>query len=167
MNTKRRQLTLFVNKNDSFEIEEIRKKYNLLQFQIIAAHVTLCREDELLNLKKVIENLDQIDFSQLLISFNKPIRFSNQKGVLLPAKDYETFQNLRKNILKGSIKVPKNLEPHITLLHPRNANLTVEIFNEISEYKFPEKINFSKVSLIEQEIGSKWKILREFDLKLL
>jgi 2'-5' RNA ligase len=165
MKTKRRQLTLFVNKNDSIEIEEVRKKYNLIQFQIIAAHVTLCREDELLNLKQVIENLEKNDFNKLQMSFEKAIRSSNQKGVLLPAKGFESFQNLRKNVLNGSIKVPKNLNPHITLLHPRNASLTDEIFNEISEYKFPQKINFSKVSLIEQEIDSKWEILREFDLK--
>ena len=52
----RRQLTLFVGEKDAITIEQIRQKFNPLQFKLIKSHVTLCREDEIENLEQVIEN---------------------------------------------------------------------------------------------------------------
>ena len=77
----------------------------------------------------------------------------------------ESFENLRKNVLNGIIEKPQIQEPHVTLMHPRNATCTDEIFAEIQKYNLPNKIKFSKISLIEQEMGQKWRILEEFDMK--
>ena len=43
----RRQLTLFVEPPENLIIEEIRRRYNPIQFELINCHVTLCREDEI------------------------------------------------------------------------------------------------------------------------
>ena len=47
----RRQLTLFVKKEDAETIEQIRQAFNPRQFELIKSHVTLCREDEIQNLE--------------------------------------------------------------------------------------------------------------------
>lgn len=49
-------------------------------------------------------------------------------------------------------------------MHPRNSNCTKEIYDEIKQIPLPQKLNFNRISLIEQRNGGKWTVLREFDL---
>ncbi|MDI9311463.1 MAG: hypothetical protein QM535_14720, partial [Limnohabitans sp.] len=112
---KRRQLTLFVDSEDSKEIEFIREKFNAEQFNLIKSHVTLCREDEIEQLDLILANLKQLDFNSFSIEFDLPIRFNEGKGVYLPAKNFpEQFHKLRKEILSGIIENPRIPEAHIT-----------------------------------------------------
>jgi 2'-5' RNA ligase superfamily len=166
MTKTRTQLTLFINEKDAKIIEEIRQKFNPKQYALIKSHVTLCREDELENMVQILHNLTNLNQESVTIQFGNIIRFSDKKGVLIPAlKNNKSFQDLRKNILKGIIENPRIQEPHITLMHPRNATCTDEIFAEIKKYDLPNILNFTKISLIEQEIGRKWRILKEYELK--
>ncbi|HRG25628.1 MAG TPA: 2'-5' RNA ligase family protein [Chitinophagaceae bacterium] len=163
MFSKRSQLTLFVP--EASAIEAIRRQYNPVQHSLIAAHVTLCREDELLDIEKVLQNLEQLDFPAITIRFGKPERFDDGKGLLLPAPEENTsFQELRKAVLKGVIEQPRNHHPHITLMHPRNSICTDEFFLDISKRELPDSIQFNKISLIEQVDGGIWKLLQTFDL---
>lgn len=166
MNQKRIQLTLFANGPAAAPIEVVRKKFNPEQYQIIKAHATLCREDELVQLEKVIENLKQLNYDPITIRFGKPLRFSENKGVLIPAvEDIENFQELRRQVLKDVTGEPRLHQPHITLMHPRNSSCTDELFKELEKYNFPSVIEFDTISLIEQEMGKQWNILKEFRLK--
>lgn len=165
MNTeKRQQLTLFVENNEAELIEKIRGKYNPEQFRLIAAHVTLCREDEIENIEKVVQNLEKLNESSISIDFGNIVRFSNGRGVLLPALNDDSFQKLRKKVLEGIIQNPRVHQTHITLMHPRNSTCTDAIFEELQAIKFLSKLSFNKISLIEQEKGKKWEILREYPL---
>ena len=161
----RRQLTLFVQYKDSLSIEKIREEYNPLQSVLIKCHVTLCREDEITNLEVIIENLNHLKQRSFFIEFHNPTRFENGLGVLLPAKAKNIeFLELRRVILKGIIDNPRLLDPHITLMHPRNSICTNEIFAEIENANLPKRLNFNKISLIEQINGRQWNILQEFEL---
>jgi len=161
MLTIRRQLTLFV---DSEAIELIRFKFNRQQFDLIAAHVTLCREDEIENLEAVLENLKDLKFQQhLSLKFRLPERFDDGKGVYMPsAENNPEFDALRKVILCGITENPRKHLPHITLMHPRNSACTDIIFNEIRNIHLPLEMKFDKVSLIEQRHDSAWCIVEEF-----
>ncbi len=162
----RRQLTLFVNSKDAEIIELVRREFNPIQFELINSHVTLCREDEIENLEQVILNLLSLACEEITIDFGKAIRFDSGKGVLLPAKgDNAEFLSLRRQVLFGLYADPRKQEPHITLMHPRNSTCTDRIFQEIKKLNLPSKLIFNKISLIEQEDGGKWKILKVFDLK--
>lgn len=166
MSQKRIQLTLFIDENASGQIEKIRQEFNPEQYALIKTHVTLCREDELTLIEEVILNLTKCEMNSVSINFGAVTRFSDGKGVLIPAiGKNEQFQNLRKTILKGIIEEPRNHEPHITLMHPRNSTCTDSIFNKIKKMELSTKIAFTKISLIEQEDVKKWVILREFELK--
>lgn len=162
----RQQLTLFVDKKDASEIESIRKKFNPKQKQLIDGHVTLCREDEIANIDKVLDNLHNLDTSTITIQFGQAARFDNNKGVLLPASgDNEQFQQLRKKILTALDMPMRRHEPHITLMHPRNSNCTDETFEEIQSVNMPTSLKFDTVSLIEQIDGGQWQIINRFNLK--
>lgn len=166
MKKKRIQLTLFVEEKESETIEAIRKKFNPEQYVLIKSHVTLCREDELEKIDKVIERLTNVDHSYISMQFGPAVRFSDGKGVLLPAIDNsEQFQKLREVLLLGTIPNPRKHQPHITLMHPGNSTCTDSLFEQIIRYKLPGRLVFTSISLIEQEERSKWKILRVFDLK--
>ena len=151
------QLTLFV---ENQAIEEIRTKFNPIQQALISAHITLCREDELEDLEKVIANSKALKIDKpIKISFYEVIRFENGKGVLIPAnEDNNDFHNLRNAIFIS----PRKHFPHITLMHPRNSTCTDSIFEEIKSYQLPTTLFFNRINLIEQKDGGKWKILDEF-----
>ena len=162
----RQQLTLFVDKKDASEIESIRKKFNPKQKQLIDGHVTLCREDEIANIDKVLDNLHNLDTSTITIQFGQATRFDNNTAVLLPASgDNEQFQQLRKKILTALDMPMRRHEPHITLMHPRNSNCTDETFEEIQSVNMPTSLKFDTVSLIEQIDGGQWQIINRFNLK--
>jgi 2'-5' RNA ligase len=165
-NNTRIQLTLFLNSTISETIETIRQKYNPIQFELIKSHVTLCREDELENIDQVLENLQQLKNKPITITFKKVNRFSEGKGVLIPTSlNNKSFDELRAAVLKRIIENPRNHEPHITLMHPRNSNCTDSIFQELKRVELPKKIVFDTISLIEQKKGEKWKVLKEYQLK--
>lgn len=165
MHSKRLQLSLFVPENSSAAIEEIRSRYNPVQYELIAAHVTLCREDELAPLEAILKNLDQLDFPAFTISFNRPVRFDHGKGLLLPARDNTVFQGLRKGVLKGIADQPRIHVPHLTLMHPRNSICTDITFNEILHVPLPDSFQFNCISLIEQVNGSVWVTKKEWPLR--
>src|SRR5688572_15216058 len=101
-NLTRLQLTLFIQDNNE-TIEKIREEFNPVQYQLIKAHVTLCREDEIEAIEKVIQNIKSVRLdSRLKIRFNSVDRFQDGRGVLIPsgAKNNE-FHHLRKIILEG------------------------------------------------------------------
>ena len=165
MNLKRIQLTLFVEEKDSAAIEQVRSTFNSAQYDLIKSHVTLCRENELTDLEKVTQNLLTLNHEAINIHFGAAVRFSDGKGLLMPAIGAnEHFHAVRKLILKGIIDEPEIQEPHITLIHPRNGICTDEIFEETKNIILPKSLGFSKISLIEQVNGGKWKVLNEFEL---
>lgn len=57
----RRQLTLFVAGGVAADIDNVRQRVDPVQFGLIAAHVTLCREDELAELseRELVRRLSQ------------------------------------------------------------------------------------------------------------
>jgi len=158
---KRKQLTLFLNDEESEPIELIRRKFNIHQFKLIDSHITLCREDEIENLDYVLDRVSNIKFSVFEVSLETPKRFYEGKGVFIPVIDSRNhLENLRKEILP----ISKIIEPHITIMHPRNSTCTDEIFREILETVIPTKVTLNKISLIEQEIGKKWNVLQTFNM---
>lgn len=165
MSTTRKQLTLFVSPANEV-IEKIRATYNPIQHSLIPAHVTLCREDEIQELEKVIENILTIKMdSPLSIEFGNAERFNEGKGLWLPAVgNLDSFNNLRKTLLKGIIDSPRAALPHITLIHPRNGSCTDEIFKSLKNIQLPSSLIFDTISLIEQQNGDKWKVIKEFKL---
>jgi 2'-5' RNA ligase len=162
MPQSRRQLTLFL-RNNYETIERIRATFNPVQHSLIAAHVTLCRDEEIESIEGIIENMTSIQLKiPITMQFDAVERFADGKGVWIPAKGLNnSFQELRK-IALGVNQLTKNHLPHITLMHPRNATCTDEIFEQIRKYELPSAIDFDRVSLIEQMDGSKWETIQEF-----
>lgn len=158
----RRQLSLFLRNN--FEIiENIRAKYNPVQHDLIAAHVTLCREDEIEQLEQIIENIKAIKLGKpISIQFGAVERFDEGKGVFIPAKGENiAYFELRKLVL-GASELSKEQQPHITLIHPRNGTCTAEIFAQIQAFDLPTELDFDSIRLIEQKEGSKWENVQTF-----
>lgn len=161
---KRRQLTLFLPEACSEVIEKIRQHYNPVQYSLIKAHLTLCREDEIENLSQVLHTLSQLKEPSFSMQFQGATRFEQGKGVWLQAKDAIAFNSLRKKVLHSVIAEPGEQIPHITLLHPRNGSCTDDKFIQICKETFPSSIKFDQISLIEQVDGGKWDLLQVFNL---
>jgi 2'-5' RNA ligase len=158
---------MFVPSPDATVIELIRGRYNSLQRALIDSHVTVCREDEIVSLERVVQNLKQLRQSVLTIGFGGAVRSEGGKGVLLPATEgLDEFQQLRKMVLRGVYDDTRQHAPHVTLMHPRNSTCTDTIFDEIRSYTLPRVIQFDSISLIEQVDGGTWQVQQAYKLTL-
>ncbi len=167
MKSRRKQLTIFLEDKDANSIEAIRSRFNPKQYELIKSHITLCREDEIDNLEAVIHNLENTESRKFELYLGDLKRFSEGKGVMIPIQDRDQlFQELRSTILRNVIDIPRKHQPHITLMHPRNSTCTDNLFEDIKKIALPKKIMVSKINLIEQEIGKKWRVLKVYELDI-
>ena len=155
----RTQLTLFVPESQSAELQAVRKLLDPVQFGLIAAHVTLCRDEDefdagLLALPAA---------GALTLQFGAPERFS-EHGVLLPCiGGEEAFQALRRRIL-GRQDIRRQA-PHITLAHPRNPRAPGNDLANAASLMSGRSITFTSVCRIQQQVGSGvWTVLDRFPL---
>ena len=161
----RTQLTLFVNSPESQIIDKIRERYNPIQYSLIKPHITLCREEEIINIEKVTKNLENLKFEAFSLELGKPTRFNDANGLYLPiVGNSEKYFQLRKLILNEVFETISNPLPHITIMHPKNSSCSNEIFNQIISFNIPQLVNFSCVSLITQRNNEKWITVKEFHL---
>ena len=160
----RAQLTLFVAGPLAEKIEEIRKPLDPVQFDLIAAHVTLCREDELEGLSTAIlqRRLSRPEARPITLGFGAPEPFSTH-GILLPSvSGEENFQALRRLVLGSA--TDRRQAPHITLAHPRNPKSDGNSLAAASSLGDGMTIRFGSVCLIQQVGTSPWRIAERFDL---
>ncbi len=165
MTQTRKQLTLFLDEKEAQAIEALREKYNPAQYQLIASHITLCREDEIADLPRVWQNVEKLHLPSFTLELGKAERFYEGKGVFIPVRDpRQEFKGLRARILRHLPTPPREHSPHITLMHPRNSTCTDQIFEEIRAIALPNSVSLTYISLIEQEMGNVWQTLESYSL---
>lgn len=152
----RRQATLYLPPPDNDLVEWIRSHFNPVQFGLIRAHVTLCREDEVGDLGELSSRLTKLGAIEVELTFGTPVRDRNR--VSLPAfGSTESFDALRDSLLAVGGSGPRKQDPHVTLVHPRNGTCSDSDFEEIARRCGPFTTTFRTVSLIEQVDGGPWK----------
>lgn len=160
--TVRRQLSLYASGESAVAIERLRERLDPLQFALIPAHVTLCREEDLLGVSETQLDERIIGARGFVLGFGAPEAFSTH-GILLPCiKGEAAFQALRSRVLGG--RSERHQSPHITLAHPRNPKATGNSLLGASELGSRTRCDFDKVHLIEQIAGNPWKVLRTWPL---
>jgi 2'-5' RNA ligase superfamily len=160
----RRQLTLFVPGTAALVIEEVRERVDPVQFGLIAAHVTLCREDEFADIAvaDLRHRLERAALSPLTLVFGAPMRFDGH-GMLLPCLDgTAAFHQLRVALL-GRSNVRAHAA-HLTLAHPRNPCAPGNIDAAFAQLRSPLTITFPEVALIEQSGAQPWIVLNTLRL---
>jgi 2'-5' RNA ligase len=146
----RKQASLYLT--DVPHIEAMRWKFNSQQAQLIPAHVTLCREDEVDDWDLLRERVEAIKDFELTLNFGEPAREEN--FVYLPIIDGEDrFHELRRLLLK---REPRRSTPHVTIIHPRNGTCDDASFDEISRELTPFQFTFREIQLIQQFAGEGW-----------
>ncbi len=152
----RRQLTLFVPDGTAPWLEPLRQQLDPVQRDLIAAHVTLCREDEIVDLELPALWQRLATESPVTLIFGAPRRFDGH-GLLLPCVDGATaFQQLRVRALDSdAIRTP---EAHLTLAHPRNPRAPGNIEAKLGALPVPLSVTFRAVALIEQINGQPWEV---------
>lgn len=157
--SSRVQLSLYVPEPQAATINAVRRILDPIQNQLIPAHVTLCREDELesISFDEIKPRVAVFPLASLTLTFDRPQSFSSH-GILLPCiAGEESFANLRRCLL-GIARI-RHHSPHITLAHPRNPKAIgncLEIANQLPDRM---QITFRLVFRIEQNGSDPWQIL--------
>ena len=142
----------------------MRQVLDPVQFGLIQAHVTLCRDDELegLDPAMVQRRLEANGVKPITLAFGQAERFSTH-GVLLPCiAGEDEFQALRQLIL-GSETIRRQ-PPHITLAHPRNPKSPGNSLAAAANIGAEVRIRFTTVCRIQQDAGAPWQVLQRFAL---
>jgi hypothetical protein len=156
----RQQLTLFVSGAASAVIEPIRQTLDPVQYRLIPAHVTLCREDELTAHDTSFEVLTTFSrYAPLILQFGPPELFDGH-GVRLPCIAGEShFHELRAAILGAhNIRMP---HAHLTLAHPRNPRAPGNTPSAYASLVEPLTITLSRLALIEQVEQNPWRVRQD------
>jgi hypothetical protein len=128
------------------------------QFGLIAAHVTLCREEELADLseRELGRRLARAAPAPLTLVFGRPAR-SGGHGMLLPCTDgAEAFDALRRVVLDTT--AVRAHAPHMTLAHPRNPRAPEKVAATYAVLPTPLVVTFAAVAVIEQRAAQPWVV---------
>lgn len=156
---QRKQITLFVPEPFRSQIDPIRQRFNLVQYSLIAAHVSLCREDEVNDWATIQATARQITSINISLSFGTPTRENNL--VYLPVVgSTNDFDELRRRILDDANC--RKQQPHITLIHPRNGTCSIQQFELICELAKEWTITFHNLTFIKKIGDSPWRNLCTF-----
>lgn len=160
----RLQLSLFVPEPVATILESVRRVLDPVQASLIPAHVTLCREDELVGVDEdaLRSRIAAAPLRQLVLDFGAPEPFSGH-GILLPCVAGEPeFQQVRRWIL-ASASV-RRLAPHITLAHPRNPKAVGNDLQNAAALAGGTSATFEIVHRIEQVGSAPWRITGTYRL---
>lgn len=158
------QLTLFATGPVAERIEEVRRTLDPVQFRLIPAHVTLCREDEIEGLSPSVlqSRLETSCAVPICLEFGQPESFGTH-GILLPCiSGEEAFQALRQSVL-GPAAVRRH-SPHLTLAHPRNPKAAGNSLAAASVLGHGLTVRFDSVCRIRQVGADPWQVLERFRL---
>jgi TfoX C-terminal domain/2'-5' RNA ligase superfamily len=162
--TSRKQLTLFVAELWSSRLEALRHVLDPVQASHIAAHVTLCRDDEIGSLSpaSVFSRVESWAAGPICLTFGRPRRF-NGHGALLPCeRGSGQFQRLRRWLLQDP--GAREHGAHLTLAHPRNPRSSGNTDAALAECPQSIELRFSSVALVEQQGSAPWRFIQESTL---
>lgn len=140
-------------------MEPIRQRLDPRQYAIIPAHVTLCRDDELLAWQEIGPRLAALGEFAILMQFGEPQVLADGCLLLRPTHGMEQYRELRRAVLGASANAH---DAHITLLHPRHAAGVAYNLSDIAPKLAGLKAIFRTVALIEQHSPGPWLVRREF-----
>lgn len=165
-NRQRYQITLFLPDDASAIIEGVRRLVDPVQASLIAAHVTLVRDDELplLTAEEFSGRLMRAkgQSSPLQLTFGPPVP-SVDHGILMPCTSgIAAFQSLRC-VMFPEMRA-KQLNPHITLAHPRNPKAPGNSIENTAPLNHGLTIVFRRMTLIRQTDQQPWDIVRTLNL---
>ncbi len=158
----RTQLTLFVPAPHAEVIEAVRRVLDPVQASLIAAHVTLCREDELAGLPASALRERLAGAGRLTLGFGAPVAFDGH-GILLPCvRGEREFRALRVKALGRDDA--RDQRPHLTLAHPRNPRAPGNSLAHASVPSDARVLTFEVACLIRQDDAAPWRVLESFAL---
>ncbi len=147
----RSQLTLFLDAADTEVIEAVRRAYNPAQFRLIAAHVTLCRDEECRDEDRLKAHAERLSVNAFSLRTGALYRFAGGKGLALELRDAgQDFRKLRGAVIGESLLDRPEQQPHITLIHPRNGTCTDRLYDSIRGLPFPDFVHIRSLSFIRQ-----------------
>ncbi|MBC3919006.1 2'-5' RNA ligase family protein [Undibacterium sp. CY18W] len=158
----RQQLTMFVPAHAAAELEHVRSIVDPVQSSLIPAHITLCREDEIVDFSSIRQRLQHLAFPPITLTFGAPEVFLGHGLILHCIEGEQAFLQLREYILASdNIKIQR---PHLTLAHPRNPKASGNSLAAAASLSNPLQISFTSIYLIEQEGTSPWRVLETYVL---
>ena len=166
MHKTRQQLSLYLPNDSLNKIESVRRVADPIQYRLIPAHITLCREDEIEHvggIATLAARLANIPLKPLTLSFGSPQVFDGHGLLLSCLAGEDDFHRLREYLLgSNNIRLQK---PHITLAHPRNPKSSGNVSGVAAELPEIMLMTFPTVYHIEQYEHEPWQVLNQFALQ--
>lgn len=148
------QLSLFVAEPERSVIDEVRKKYDPRQHANIPAHVTLCRDNEVDDWCRLKRKLAEFSEASLQFIIDEVEELSDRCILMRLRPPATSFHELREHLLGNDCS---STIPHITLLHPKNAQGNSPL-ERIRNETLPTVVHFSEINLIIRTESGVWRM---------
>jgi len=160
----RTQLTLFVPSPEREQLEALRHQLDPVQAALIAAHVTLCREDEIAALAAdtLPDRVRRWPHGPLMLAFGAPQRFQGHGALLPGAQGLQAFQQLRQWLLADA--AARVHHAHLTLAHPRNPRAPGNTDAALDAAPPALRLRLSQVALVQQAGAQPWRLPQQAPL---
>src|SRR5579871_1933451 len=135
---RRIQLSLYITGPIREAIERVRERVDPVQSSLIPAHVTLCREDELIGVSLDALTARLARCAPLRLAFGDVVAFGGHGIMARCSEGAELYSRLRRSVLGADAR---EATPHITLAHPRNPRAPANVLEAI-DLKFPLSVVF-------------------------
>lgn len=160
--TSRRQVSLFVPEPERAAFDAVRRRFDPAQHALIPAHVTLVREDEVDDWTELARRLRAALPFEVRLRFGSVVRPGPNSVLLRCAGLRDAFEGLRHRLLARPGHEPRNLAPHLTLVHPRAATCDDEALAAIAAVELPVEVALTEARIIEQTHGGPWRTVERF-----
>ena len=154
----RRQLTLFVSEPERTPLDALRARADPVQHALIAAHVTLVRDEDVADWDVVRARLARLEPLPLELELGPPVELEGGALALAARGPCAAFEALRAAFLAGQPGAARAQTPHLTLLHPRNRAHWGLTPAEVRALPLPTRVTLAAPVLIEQEPGQAWRV---------
>jgi 2'-5' RNA ligase len=160
MHLARHHATAFLNPHSSRMVEEVRRVWDPVMAQQIAAHITLIYPEEIADPAELIARAIRAAASTppFSISVGVPIHAGNPAdGVFLRVGDMAGgIRRFREAAVPAGHAI--GFPPHVTIVHPRTSRHGEQAWNELAGLHVDARFTITEVAITAYD-GQRWPTL--------
>jgi 2'-5' RNA ligase len=157
--------TAFLDPRSAQLVEELRRAWDPVMAEQIAAHITLIYPEEIADPSDLIARVSRAAASTgpFTVVIGSPIHAGNPAdGVFLAVGDVsDGIRRFRESAVPASHAI--DFPPHVTIVHPRTSGRGKQAWNELAGMQLDARFTITNVAITAYD-GQRWPTLQAIPL---
>jgi 8-oxo-dGTP diphosphatase len=159
-------VTLLIEPGAARPIEALRRRWDPAMAGQIAAHVTVAYPEEVDSLEELVEAVRSAAFAATPFELrlgSLVYRSGPHWWVGLEVIDPSSGWRLLRDTIVPSQRQRADVQPHVTIVHPRHSNLGAQAWADLNDDPVQESFAVSEVAITAYD-GRRWQVVETFPL---